>query len=915
MANLLIIDSRSFVEYNDAHITGAVNVCCAKMFKRRLQQDKISVKEYLQKVCQIDVDESWEIIVYDQSSTDSTILAPDSFLHVLITKLARVFQLVGLLRGGYLEFQGKYPELCDESMGKYYSGLLGSLSQPCLPVTNVGPTRILPFLYLGSQQDAMNKELLMSYNINYIVNVSTSGDQPDFIQDSHFLRIPVNDNYNDRLAPHLNRAFEFLDKVEEASGNVLVHCLMGISRSPSVAIAYIMMKQGLSWEEAYRIVKSKRATISPNFNFLGQLMEFERHLQRENKLKRPSNPIPSTPSCGVPRSLSLSFAPSTAVPATPSVGDMSPTTALAKLSFDQFLDNGKNSFTSTTSPSLRKGEKRTLDSRACSSMTMHHSSITVTRNSMDSSQGRNISVEISFNKKFQQENEEMVDAAATSPSSMPPEEKSRRVEVHIDRVPASNLKERSFSPRQSKSDSRISVTGYPLGRSGVHIHVGPSRTSSTGCFGRRLQPEEPLLEDDGDEGFVRHLSNSTWFVPTPDSMGYPCARSDSVSTSGLGSEAGSDFESICDSAGSGAASVVMDPDDGVFPDWTSLGPSPSTSSSSISKAPIRPSSLLSSFSLAASGKKSVEHRIPITMEGEEDMKEREKESQEEEESFSLRNHPLLYGQHRRIQSKDSAYFSLQDVEEAQERIHSKDLFPSVSDCDERQDSGIGLLSPWSSADGKLPSSEDAGVIPGMDVFQNMDTLRPQGKKAFDFQRDLDILEKKAKEEFAEIRQDLTRLMGKQKMETSTWKRNSPTEPPSPSGLHLILPAAAVVPVDPSKCDATVRGSLYRVQSCPGMVSNSPEPPLTRKSLISSPETQAAAWRPSGAVAPLSRLDKFKNRYSCGSLDNEIVSVLGESCPDIVQWRGCQQVASESPHSSNSSLSNKSHRPPSIIEVS
>ena len=117
---------------------------------------------------------------------------------------------------------------------------------------------------------------LQSYNINYIVNVSTSCDQPDFIQDSHFLRIPVNDNYNDRLAPHLNRAFEFLserpisieslyvyweecvmvssftDKVEEASGNVLVHCLMGISRSPSVAIAYIMMKQGLRWEEAYK---------------------------------------------------------------------------------------------------------------------------------------------------------------------------------------------------------------------------------------------------------------------------------------------------------------------------------------------------------------------------------------------------------------------------------------------------------------------------------------------------------------------------------------------------------------------------------------------------------------------------------------------------------------------------------------
>lgn len=29
-----------------------------------------------------------------------------------------------------------------------------SLSQPCLPVANLGPTKILPYLFLGSQSDA-----------------------------------------------------------------------------------------------------------------------------------------------------------------------------------------------------------------------------------------------------------------------------------------------------------------------------------------------------------------------------------------------------------------------------------------------------------------------------------------------------------------------------------------------------------------------------------------------------------------------------------------------------------------------------------------------------------------------------------------------------------------------------------------
>lgn len=45
---LLVIDSRTFSEYNASHVHGAVNVCCSKLVKRRLQQDKVSITELLQ---------------------------------------------------------------------------------------------------------------------------------------------------------------------------------------------------------------------------------------------------------------------------------------------------------------------------------------------------------------------------------------------------------------------------------------------------------------------------------------------------------------------------------------------------------------------------------------------------------------------------------------------------------------------------------------------------------------------------------------------------------------------------------------------------------------------------------------------------------------------------------------------------
>lgn len=47
-SRLLVIDSRTFSEYNASHVHGAVNVCCSKLVKRRLQQDKVSITELLQ---------------------------------------------------------------------------------------------------------------------------------------------------------------------------------------------------------------------------------------------------------------------------------------------------------------------------------------------------------------------------------------------------------------------------------------------------------------------------------------------------------------------------------------------------------------------------------------------------------------------------------------------------------------------------------------------------------------------------------------------------------------------------------------------------------------------------------------------------------------------------------------------------
>ena len=61
--------------------------------------------------------------------------------------------------------------------------------------------------------------------------------------------------------------------------NVLVHCHMGISRSASLVLAYLMRKFGVSLDEAYQHTVGIRDTIEPNSTFWKQLQRYEKDLQ------------------------------------------------------------------------------------------------------------------------------------------------------------------------------------------------------------------------------------------------------------------------------------------------------------------------------------------------------------------------------------------------------------------------------------------------------------------------------------------------------------------------------------------------------------------------------------------------------------------------------------------------------------
>lgn len=67
--------------------------------------------------------------------------------------------------------------------------------------------------------------------------------------------------------------------------NVLIHCLAGMSRSVTIAIAYIMSVSDLHWRDALRVVRVGRRIANPNSGFQIQLQDFENNKVDEERMR------------------------------------------------------------------------------------------------------------------------------------------------------------------------------------------------------------------------------------------------------------------------------------------------------------------------------------------------------------------------------------------------------------------------------------------------------------------------------------------------------------------------------------------------------------------------------------------------------------------------------------------------------
>ncbi|KAI9566272.1 protein-tyrosine phosphatase-like protein [Boletus coccyginus] len=143
-------------------------------------------------------------------------------------------------------------------------------------VNRISPNTPPGTLFLGSMSATMDHELLITHHITHVVQViDAPWAQISEADGFRCLRIDIHDKPTADLKPHLEGACQYIASALASGGNVLVHCQQGISRSPAIVIAYLIHNLGMSYDQAYALVKRHRPCINPNPGFVAALRAWE----------------------------------------------------------------------------------------------------------------------------------------------------------------------------------------------------------------------------------------------------------------------------------------------------------------------------------------------------------------------------------------------------------------------------------------------------------------------------------------------------------------------------------------------------------------------------------------------------------------------------------------------------------------
>lgn len=139
--------------------------------------------------------------------------------------------------------------------------------------------RVDEHIFISGYLIAADNNFIRTNGIKFILKMFV--DSPEYYGGAHrhpgveYMIVPAIDHPEYDISAAIPMTIAFIAKAKAMGQKILIHCHMGISRSATVILSFLMAFHGMPLDTALTFLKSKRSIVNPNTGFLKYLKKIE----------------------------------------------------------------------------------------------------------------------------------------------------------------------------------------------------------------------------------------------------------------------------------------------------------------------------------------------------------------------------------------------------------------------------------------------------------------------------------------------------------------------------------------------------------------------------------------------------------------------------------------------------------------